>query len=118
MSEEKHSHDHGHEHHHDHDNPHDHSHESEDFEPEIVELDGERFEVIDGIEYEGKTYLALAPYVEDLDDEEDETEFIILCQEEEEDGFVLTTLDDDVLYDKIGEKFLEHFNELFADEDE
>lgn len=91
----------------------------DEYEPDIVELDGEPFEIIDTLEYNGENYVALVSYVEDMDSEPDETEFIILKEVEEEDGeFYLATLDDDDLYSEIGDKFLEHFNELFEEDEE
>ena len=36
----------------------------EEYEPQIVELDGEQFEVIDAVCYDGQNYVALVPYTE------------------------------------------------------
>jgi hypothetical protein len=88
---------------------------TEGLEPDIVELDGEQFEIIDALTYEGVNYLALIPYDEnaaydELDDED--TEFIVLREVEEGDEYFLATIDDDALSDKIGEMFLAHFDEL------
>ncbi len=90
----------------------------EEYEPEIVDLDGESFEVIDALEVDGVNYVALVPYVEDIDDETDETEFIILKEVEENGEFYLATIDDDELYSKIGEQFMNHFDELFELDDD
>lgn len=89
--------------------------EFEEYEPTIVELDGESFEVIDGICYEGQNYVALVPLSEDDDAEDDEEmEFIILRADEQGDETILTTVDDEALYNEVGEAFVEHLNTLFA----
>lgn len=88
----------------------------EEYEPQIIELDGEPFEVIDGICYDGQNYVAVAPYTEDDELEDEEIEFIILKAEEKGDELFLSTVDDDALYDEIGEAFIEHFNAMFDDE--
>lgn len=93
--------------------------ETDDYEREVVDLDGEPYEIIDALEHEGTMYVALVPFVEDIDDEEEETEFIILKQTEEDDGeFTLETLDDDALEDEIGELFMSHFDSVLEDYEE
>ncbi len=88
--------------------------EFEEYEPQIVELDGEAFEVIDGICYDGQNYVALVPLSEDDDAEDDEEmEFIILRADEQGDETILTTVDDEALYNEVGEAFVEHLNTLF-----
>jgi uncharacterized protein YrzB (UPF0473 family) len=77
---------------------------------EIVDLDGEPFVVIGELEYESGTYLALVPYGEE-DDGEDEIEFVILKEVEEDGEYFLATIDDEELYAKIGGMFLELFDE-------
>lgn len=95
----------------------------EEYEPDVIELDGEQFEIIDALTHEGVNYLALIPYDEnaeyDEDDEED-TEFIVLREIEENGEYLLATIDDDELSDKVGEMFLAHFDSLieeFGDSD-
>lgn len=88
----------------------------EEYEPQIVDLDGDPFEVIDGICYEGQNYVALVPFTEDDELESEDVEFIILKVDEQGDETVLSTVDDDDLYDEIGEAFIEHLNTLFGDE--
>lgn len=89
----------------------------EEYEPVIIDLDGEDFELIDTIEVEGKNYAALTPYVED-DESDDEVEFIILevIEDENEEQCTLKTIDDEELYTKIGDAFMELFSEKFGDE--
>lgn len=93
--------------------------ESEDFEeyePQIVDLDGDSFEIIDGICYDGQNYVALVPFSEDEEPESEDVEFIILKADDEGDETTLSTVDDEALYDEIGEAFIEHLNSLFGDE--
>ncbi len=89
----------------------------EEYEPVIINLDGEEFELIDTIEVEGKSYAALTPYVED-DEADDEVEFIILevIDDENEEQCTLKTIDDEELYSKIGDAFMEMFSENFGEE--
>jgi len=83
---------------------------------EIIDLDGEPFISVGELEYEGETYVALTPYNEEEDEEDEvsedgdeEAEFVILREVEENGEYFLATIDDDELYDKIGEMFLEVF---------
>ena len=92
-------------------------------EPNLIELDGEIYEIIDSLSYEGETYFAITPYLEDDEDGEDEVEFAILKETEPEDGedveddeIILASLDDDELTDKVAELFYANFEEMF-DED-
>ncbi|MCL1788828.1 MAG: DUF1292 domain-containing protein [Oscillospiraceae bacterium] len=84
---------------------------------EVVDLEGEPFEIIGELEHEGEIYLALIPYEEE-EDREKETEFIILKEEEENDEVFLATVDDDELYEKIGAMFLNSFAESAESEEE
>lgn len=88
----------------------------DEYEPQIVELDGEQFEVIDAVCYDGQNYVALVPYTEDDDLENDEVEFIILKEVEENGEFMLSTVDDDNLYNEVGEVFIEHLSSVFGNE--
>jgi len=91
----------------------------EEYEPDIIELDGEQFEIIDALTYEDVNYLALIPYEEEEEEDEDaETEFIVLMEVEENGEYFLSTIDDEALSDKIGEMFLAHFDELANELDE
>jgi len=87
--------------------------ETDEFESDIIELDGEQFEIIDALTYDDVNYLALIPYDEsEEDDGDEEVEFIVLKEVEEDGEFFLSTIDDDELSDKIGEMFLAHFDEM------
>ncbi|MCL2036244.1 MAG: DUF1292 domain-containing protein [Oscillospiraceae bacterium] len=80
---------------------------------EIVDLDGEPFVIIGELEHEGEVYLALIShedYEKEDENEEDDIEFVILKEVEEEDGeLALETVDDDELYEELGNGFLELF---------
>ncbi len=91
----------------------------EDYAPVVVDLDGEQFEIIDTVEFEGKNYAALTPYTETDDLEEEEVEFIILeiCDDEESEECTLKTVDDEELYSKIGDKFIEVLTLDFDEEE-
>ncbi len=91
---------------------------NEEYEPVIVDLDGEQFEVIETIEFEDKVYAALTPYTEE-DELEDDVEFIILevIDDPESELCTLKTVDDEELYSKIGDEFMKAFSEEFGDEE-
>jgi hypothetical protein len=79
---------------------------------EIIDLDGEPFAVIGELEHEGVIYVALIPYKEPQEDDDDEElEFVILKEVEEDGEFFLGTIEDDDFYEKIGEMFLKMFAE-------
>jgi len=85
---------------------------------EIVDIDGEEFEKLDELEFEGNTYFALIPYSED-DDYNDEDveidEFGILRRVEENGEFFLETIEDDDLLDKVGALFEKRIDERFGE---
>jgi len=86
--------------------------EDEDF-AEVVDLDGELFEKLDEIEYDGGTYFALIPFEEEYDEKDTEImEFGILRKIEEDGEFFLETIDDEDLHDTIGKMFEERFDNL------
>lgn len=91
----------------------------EEYEPVVVDLDGEQFEIIDTVEVDGRSYAALTPYTEEDELEEEEIEFIILeiCDDGEGDECTLKTVDDEELYTKIGDEFLKLFSEEFPEEE-
>ncbi|MDR0946547.1 MAG: DUF1292 domain-containing protein [Ruminococcus sp.] len=77
-----------------------------------------KFELVDVMEYEGERYYAMTPYFEDDSEAlEADAEIIILKSEVDGDEEILITVDDDVLYEKIGNMFLERINAEFEDED-
>ena len=90
----------------------------EEYAPVVVDLDGEQFEIIETLEFEDKMYAALTPYTEEDEMEEDDVEFIILevIDDEESEQCTLKTVDDEELYTKIGDKFMEVFADAFGEE--
>lgn len=89
-----------------------------EYEPVVVDLDGEQFEIIETIEFEDKMYAALTPYTEEDELDEEDVEFIILevIDDEESEQCTLKTVDDEELYSKIGDEFMKIFTEEFDDE--
>lgn len=90
--------------------------EFEEYEPQIVDLDGEPFEVIDAICYDNQNYVALVPYTEEDEMEGEDLEFLILKEVEENGEYMLATVDDDKLYDEVGQAFIEHLETVFGDD--
>ena len=87
----------------------------------LVDEEGQEqmFELLDSLEYEGETYYALTPYLEDAEAIlADDGEVVILKSTYEDDEEVLVSVDDDDLFDKLGDMFMDRFAELFEDDDE
>lgn len=95
----------------------------EEYAPELIDLEDEEgntvtFEIIDGMEFEGKNYFALIPYTEeDSDEESDDDEFVILKEVEKDGERFLASPDSEEENDKVGEAFLSRFAEMFDDSD-
>lgn len=89
----------------------------DEYEPVVVDLDGEQFEVIETIEFEEKMYAALTPYTEE-DELDGDVEFIILevIDDPDSEQCTLKTVDDEELYTKIGDEFMKVFTEEFDEE--
>ena len=84
----------------------------------IIELEGEQYEVIDTVTVDGRNYVALLPF-EELDDDREEEEFTILeilDDPADEENCTLKTIDDEELYDRIGDAFLKQF-EMYDEEE-
>jgi len=94
----------------------------EDFSDEedvtLIELEGVRYEIIDTVNRDGKVYIAISPFDDDVSGIEDESgDFTILevsDDPDDENGCILKTIDDEELYSEIGDLFIEKF----AEEDE
>ena len=82
----------------------------------IIELEDEdgnvtRFEFIDRAEVDGTLYYALIP--EDYDESSDDAaEFVVLKETEIDGEAMLSTVDDDDEYQRVGEMFLKRFSEM------
>ena len=94
----------------------------EDYGPNFITItdeDGSEIELefVDALEFEGETYMAFFPVLEeeDQDTQGEEYGLIILRSEEEAGESYLATVDDDDLAQRIYEAFMER---LFDDEDE
>jgi hypothetical protein len=87
----------------------------------VIELDGDKFEVIDTLSFEGKNYVALMPYVEeDQTDEDENVDFTILeiiDDPDDEVNCTLKTIDDEDEYTRIGDEFIKRFDQ-YDSEDE
>ena len=82
----------------------------------IIELEDEdgnvtRFEFVDRAEMDGTVYYALIPADYDESGEE-ATEFVVLKETVIDGEAMLSTVDDDDEYQRVGEMFLERFAEL------
>ena len=82
----------------------------------IIELEDEdgnitRFEFVDRAELNGTVYYALIP--EDYDEKgEEAVEFVVLKETEIDGEAMLSTVDDDDEYQRVGEMFLQRFSEM------
>lgn len=94
---------------------------SDEFGPSFITLTDEdgndiELEYVDALEYEGQTYMAFFPAVEDEADEESEDYgLVILKSVMENSEELLSTLDDEAELEKIYELFME---QLLADEED
>lgn len=94
---------------------------SDEFGPSFITLTDEdgndiELEYVDALEYEGQTYMAFFPAVEDEVDEESEDYGLVILKSVMENGEeLLSTLDDEAELEKIYELFME---QLLADEEE
>ena len=101
----------------------------------IIELEGEKYELIDLVVYNDKKYIAVTPFSEDESEEDPEGDFTILEMTDDpddeeaeftllevaddpndEENCILRTVDDDELYARIGEEFLKRFDNIAEDE--
>lgn len=94
---------------------------SDEFGPSFITLTDEdgndiELEYVDALEYEGQTYMAFFPAVEDEADEESEDYGLVILKSVMENGEeLLSTLDDEAELERIYELFME---QLLADEEE
>ena len=85
----------------------------EDFGADIVSVVDENgkehvFEELDRMDFNGGTYVALAPLVGEADAEDEEDDELILLRVEEEDGETyLSILEDEKEFDAVGRAFAE-----------
>lgn len=101
--------------------------EMNEYTPDLYELideegNKEQFELLDCMEYEGETYYAMTPFFGEDEAEklaEDSGELVILRVEyDEETGEeILASIEDDDLYEKVGQVFLDRLEEMFGFED-
>lgn len=94
---------------------------SEEFGPDFISVtdeDGNEFELehLDTMEFNGQTYMAFFPAVEEGKDEEDEEYGLIIMKVVNENGEeLLSTLDSDEEAETVYQEFMER---LFEEDDE
>jgi len=90
---------------------------NEDFGPNFITLTDEdgndvELEYVDALEYNGTTYMAFFPVVEEGADEEKDDYGLIILKGEMVDGEeMLSTVDDEAELDKVYEMFMEQILE-------
>ena len=85
----------------------------------LVDEDGneQAFELLDVLELDSSRYFALIPYFENPEESlEDDGDLVILKSETVEDEEMMTTIEDDDEYEKVGAIFLERLNKMFDEE--
>ena len=76
----------------------------------------QEFEIIDSLEIDGEYYYAFVPVLENAQDAlEDSGELVILKALEEGGEEILSTINDDDEYDRVGAIFLERISNLFEE---
>ena len=99
--------------------------DEENYEPDLytlVDEDGkeQQFEFIDEYEENGIVYCALIPYIEDPDQMlESDADLVVLRLEKDENGEdVMSTIESEEEYNRIGNIFMERYMEEFDGDDE
>lgn len=99
--------------------------DEENYEPDLytlVDEDGkeQQFEFIDQYEENGVVYYALVPYIEDPDQMlEADADLVVLRLEKDENGEdIMSTIDSEEEYNRIGNIFMERYMEDFDGDDE
>ena len=93
-----------------------------EYTPDILTLEDEdgnesAFEVLDTMELDGKTYVALTPYFEDPEEMlEGDAELVVLVSEEVDGEEFLASIDDDDEYEKVADAFDEYLDNCEFDE--
>lgn len=97
----------------------------EEYNPDLLTLtndDGEEytFELLDTLEEEGATFVALTPYFDDpADAVEDSGNLVIMRQVTDEDGEeFFEEIEDDNEFDRVGSLFMSRLQDLFDFSDE
>ncbi|MBQ9083731.1 MAG: DUF1292 domain-containing protein [Clostridia bacterium] len=94
-----------------------------DFAADLLTLTDEdgiemEFQILDTIETDEGTFLALLP-VEEADDEDENGAYYILKEEIDENGeSMLAEIEDEALLDRLAEIFQAHFDEMYGEDDE
>lgn len=76
------------------------------------------FQILDRIDTDEGTFLALLP-VEEADDEDENGAYYILKEEIDENGeSMLAEIEDEALLDRLDRIFQAHFDEMYSEDDE
>ncbi len=97
-----------------------------EYTPDLYELEDElgnkqTFELLDAMDFEGERYYALTPYFEEAEESlEDSGEVVILKSEiDEQSGEeIMASIEDDEVYEKIGNIFMERIEAMFEVDDD
>lgn len=85
----------------------------------LVDEDGneQAFELLDTLSVDQNRYFAFIPYFDNPEESlEDDGDLVILKSEIVDEEEMMTTIDDDEVYERVGAMFLERLNKMF-DED-
>ena len=86
----------------------------------LVDEDGveQTFEFVDEYEENGLIYYALVPYYDANNIEDADSELVVLKADQDEHGSdILSTIDDDEEYERIGKIFMDRIQEHYDSED-
>jgi uncharacterized protein YrzB (UPF0473 family) len=86
----------------------------------LLDEEGEEhtFEVLDSAEFEGNSYMALVPVLENPEDILDDADELVILRVVEEDGEeFLEAIEDEDEFDRIGAFFTERLSDTFDFED-
>ena len=95
-----------------------------DYTPDLYTLVDEddkeqTFEMLDALEVDGQRYFALIPYYPEATELiEDDGELVILKSELEGEEEILSSIDDDDEFDRIGKMFMERIETMFDDDED
>ena len=95
-----------------------------DYTPDLYTLVDEEgkeqtFEMLDALEVEGQRYFALIPYYPEATELiEDDGELVILKSQMEGEEEILSSIDDDDEFDRIGQMFMERIETMFDEDGE
>ncbi len=96
---------------------------NEDYTPDLINLTDEEgneynFEVLDRLDIDSGSYLALIPIYDDPKEMLDDSGELIIVKEEEEDGeFFYSEIEDDDEYETVADAFSDRLSDFYEIED-